>query len=294
MTTIDNLKRPEPQALASALEALAARFGNKFITSQAVREQHAHTTTWLPPQPPDAVVMAQETADIQDTVRICAKHGVPVIAFGTGTSLEGHVNAPAGGICIDLRDMNKVLEVHAEDLDCVIEPGVTRKALNEYLRDQGLFFPIDPGADASLGGMASTRASGTNAVRYGTMRENVLALKVVLANGEVMRTSRRARKSAAGYDLTRLMVGSEGTLGVITELTLKLHGIPEAISAGVCPFPSLEAACNATIATIQFGIPVARIELLDALMVKACNAYSKLSLPEQPLLLLEFHGSEAG
>ncbi len=216
----DDLKRPEPQALSSTLERLAARFGNRLITSQAVRDQHAHTTTWLPPQPPDAVVMAQETADIQDTVRICAEHGVPVIAFGTGTSLEGQVNAPAGGVCIDLRDMNKVLEVHAEDLDCVIEPGVTRKALNEHLRDQGLFFPIDPGADASLGGMAATRASGTNAVRYGTMRDNVLALKVVRGDGEIIKTGTRAKKSAAGYDLTHLFIGAEGTLGIIAELTI--------------------------------------------------------------------------
>src|ERR1700686_4929005 len=220
------------------MEALAARFGNRLNTSQAVRDQHAHTTTWLAPQPPDAVVMAQETPDVQDTVRICAKYGVPVIAFGTGTSLEGQVNAPAGGVCIDLRDMNRVLEVHAEDLDCVIQPGVTRKALNEHLRDQGLFFPIDPGADASLGGMAAARCSGTNAVRYGTMKDNVLAMNVVLANGELMTTSRRAKKSASGYDLTRLIVGAEGTLGVITELTLKLSGTPEAIASGVCPFPS--------------------------------------------------------
>jgi D-lactate dehydrogenase (cytochrome) len=293
MTISGNEKRPEPLALASAVEALAARFGNRLITSHAVREQHAHTTTWLPTQPPDAVVMAQETADIQDVVRICAKHTVPVIAFGTGTSLEGQVNAPAGGICIDLHDMNKVLAVHADDLDCVIQPGVTRKALNEHLRDQGVFFPIDPGADASLGGMASTRASGTNAVRYGTMKDNVLALKVVMANGEVMHTARRAKKSSAGYDLTRLIVGAEGTLGVITELTLKLAGIPEAIGAAVCPFPSVEAACNATILTIQSGIPVARIELLDTLQVKASNIYSKLTLPEQPMLVLEFHGTAA-
>jgi D-lactate dehydrogenase (cytochrome) len=287
-----NLPRPEPQALTAAIEALAARFGNRLVTSQAVRDQHAHTTTWLAPQPPDAVVMAQETADIQDVVRICATHRVPVIAFGTGTSLEGQINAPAGGVCIDLRDMNRVLEVHAEDLDCVIEPGVTRKALNEHLRDQGVFFPIDPGADASLGGMASTRASGTNAVRYGTMRENVLALKVVRADGEIITTGTRAKKSSAGYDLTHLFIGAEGTLGIICELTVKLRGIPETIAAAACSFKTVQGACQATIMAIQTGIPVARIELLNAEQVRACNAYSKLSLPETPLLLLEFHGSE--
>jgi D-lactate dehydrogenase (cytochrome) len=289
----NHLQRPEPAALARTLEALAARFGNRLITSQAVREQHAHTTTWLTPQPPDAVVMAEETPDIQDVVRICARHGVPVIAFGTGTSLEGQVNAPAGGICIDLRDMNKVLEVHAEDLDCVIQPGVTRKALNEHLRDQGLFFPIDPGADASLGGMASTRASGTNAVRYGTMRENVLALKVVRGDGEIIKTGTRAKKSSAGYDLTHLFIGAEGTLGIISELTIKLRGIPETIAAAACSFETVRGACQATILAIQTGIPVARIELLNAAQVRASNAYSKLTLPETPLLLLEFHGSEA-
>jgi D-lactate dehydrogenase (cytochrome) len=283
----------DPSALAAALEQFAARFGNRLVTSTAVREQHANTTTWVANEPPDAVVFPQSTPDVQDIVRICAAHGLPVIAFGTGTSLEGQVNAPYGGVCVDFRDMNRVLAVHAEDLDCVIEPGITRKALNEQLRDQGLFFPIDPGADASLGGMASTRASGTNAVRYGTMKDNVLALKAVLASGEVIKTAQRAKKSSAGYDLTRLFVGAEGTLGVITEITLRLHGIPEAIASGVCPFPSVEAACNATIATIQSGIPVARIELLDELQVKACNAYSKLTLPEQPMLFLEFHGSQA-
>ena len=273
-------RRGKSAAIDAAIGALLARFGNKVVTSEAVREQHGHTTTWIPNQPPDAVVFAASTGDVQDTVRICGQHRVPVIPFGTGTSLEGHVNAPFGGICIDVRDMNRVLAVHAEDLDCVIEPGITRKQLNEHLRDKGLFFPLDPGADASLGGMAATRASGTNAVRYGTMKDNVIALKAVLPNGEVLTTAQRAKKSSAGYDLTRLFVGSEGTFGVITELTLRLQGIPEAISAAVCAFPSVEAACNATIATIQSGIPVARIELLDELQVRACNAYSKLTLDE--------------
>jgi D-lactate dehydrogenase (cytochrome) len=289
-----NTTQRDPKAVAAVVEALAAKFGNRLVTSQAVREQHGNTTTWIENEPPDAVVFPQATADVQEIVRICAGHRVPVVPFGTGTSLEGQVNAPRGGVSIDFRDMNRVLAVNAQDLDCVVEPGITRKQLNEHLRDQGLFFPLDPGADASLGGMAATRCSGTNAVRYGTMKDNVLALKVVLANGELMTTARRAKKSSAGYDLTRLMIGSEGTLGVITELTLKLSGIPEAISAGVCPFPSVEAACNATIATIQSGIPVARIELLDELQVKATNLYSKLSLPEVPVLFVEFHGSPAG
>jgi D-lactate dehydrogenase (cytochrome) len=286
-------QKRDRKAVDGVIAALAAQFGNRLVTSQAVREQHGNTTTWIANQPPDAVVFPQTTEDVQQIVRLCAAARVPVIAFGTGSSLEGQVNAPRGGISLDFHDMNRVLSVHAEDLDCVVEPGVTRKQLNEYLRDQGVFFPIDPGADASLGGMAATRASGTNAVRYGTMRDNVLSLKVVLANGEVMTTASRAKKSSSGYDLTRLMVGSEGTLGIITELTLRLTGIPEAISAGICPFPSVEAACNATIMTIQSGIPVARIELLDELQVRASNMYSKLTLPETPLLLLEFHGSEA-
>jgi D-lactate dehydrogenase (cytochrome) len=286
--------RRGPKAIEAVVRALAARFGNRLVTSQAVREQHGNTVTWIANQPPDAVVYPQSTEDVQEIVRLCAAHRVPVIAFGTGTSLEGHVNAPFGGVSIDVRDMNRVLAVHAEDLDCVIQPGITRKALNEYLRDQGVFFPIDPGADASLGGMAATRCSGTNAVRYGTMKDNVLSLKVVMANGELMTTARRAKKSSAGYDLTRLMVGSEGTLGVITELTLKLAGIPEAISGGTCPFPSVEACCNAAILTIQSGIPVARIELLDALQVRAVNLHSKLGLRETPMLFLEFHGTEAG
>jgi D-lactate dehydrogenase (cytochrome) len=283
----------DPKAVEAAITALAATFGNRLVTSLAVRQQHGNTFTWIVNQPPDAVVFPQRADDVQQIVRICAGHRVPVIAFGTGTSLEGHVNAPRGGISIDMRDLNRVLAVHAEDLDCVVEPGVTRKQLNEHLRDQGLFFPIDPGADASLGGMAATRASGTNAVRYGTMKDNVLGLTAVLANGEVVTTGRRAKKSSAGYDLTRLLIGSEGTLGVITSLTLKLHGIPEAIAGGHCPFPSVEAACNATIMTIQSGIPVARIELLDEVQVRATNIYSKLSLPETPMLFVEFHGSPA-
>jgi D-lactate dehydrogenase (cytochrome) len=282
------------KAVETVIAALAAMMGNRLVTSRAVREQHASTLTWVGNQPPDAVVFPQTTEEVQEIVRLCAAERVPVIGFGTGTSLEGQVNAPQGGICLDFRDMNRLIAVHAEDLDCVVEPGMTRKRLNEQLRDQGVFFPIDPGADASLGGMAATRASGTNAVRYGTMKDNVLALKVVLANGEIMSTARRAKKSSAGYDLTRLIVGSEGTLGIITELTLRLAGIPEAISSGICPFPSVEAACNATIMTIQSGIPVARIELLDALQVQASNRYSKLSLPETPMLFLEFHGTEAG
>src|SRR5271169_5373820 len=289
----DQAQRRNPAAIAKAVRELTAAFGNRVVTSQAVREQHGNTLTWVPNQPPDAVVFPQNTADVQQIVRICAANGAPIIPFGVGTSLEGHINAPLGGVSVDFRDMNKMLAVHAEDLDCVVEPGITRKALNEQLRDQGLFFPIDPGADASLGGMAATRCSGTNAVRYGTMKDNVLAMKVVMPDGELMTTSRRAKKSSAGYDLTRLMVGSEGTLGLITELTLKLSGIPEAIASGVCPFPTIDAACEAAILTIQSGVSIARIELLDALQIKAVNAYSKLSLPEVPTLFVEFHGSDA-
>src|SRR5436305_5894300 len=231
----DPIARRDPAAVNAVIAALAAKFGNRLVTSQAVREQHGNTTTWIANEPPDAVVFPQATEDVQEIVRICAAHKVPVIPFGTGTSLEGHINAPYGGVSIDFRDMNRVLAVHSQDFDCVVEPGIARKALNEHLRDRGLFFPVDPGADASLGGMAATRCSGTNAVRYGTMKDNVLALKAVLANGEIVTTARRAKKSSAGYDLTRLFVGSEGTLGIITELTLRLAGIPEAISSGVCP-----------------------------------------------------------
>jgi D-lactate dehydrogenase (cytochrome) len=282
------------QAIDTVRQALGAMLGNRLVSSLAVRQQHANTLTWIDNQAPDLVVYPQTTEEVSAIVKLCAAHDVPVVPFGTGTSFEGHVNAPFGGVSVDTSMMKGIIAVHAEDLDCVIEPGVTRKMLNEHLRDVGLFFPIDPGADASLGGMTATRASGTNAVRYGTMKDNVLALKVVLPNGEVMTTSRRAKKSSAGYDLTRLFVGSEGTLGLITEITLKLQGIPEAISAGVCPFPSVKAACDATILTIQSGLPVARIELLDALQVRACNLYSKLTLAETPMLFVEFHGTDEG
>ncbi|UWR44412.1 FAD-binding oxidoreductase [Phaeobacter inhibens] len=278
----------------AAIDVLKQRFGEQLQIGQAIREQHGHTTTWITNQPPDAVVFPTSTDEVAEIVRTCADYGVPVIPYGTGTSLEGHVNAPAGGICVDMMRMDKILVVHAEDLDVVVQPGVTREQLNTYLRDQGLFFPIDPGANASLGGMAATRASGTNAVRYGTMKDNVLALEAVMADGGVIRTAQRAKKSSAGYDMTRLLVGSEGTLGLITELTLRLQGIPEAIRSARCAFRSVDDACRAVMMTIQYGIPVSRIELLDEMSVRAANAYSGLDLPEMPLLLLEFHGSEAG
>ena len=286
--------RPSPQTIETVTRALAAMVGNRLVTSQAVREQHGHTLTWTPNQPPDAVVFAQSTEDVAAIVTLCAQHGMPVIAYGTGTSLEGHVNAPYGGVCIDLSQMNALVAVHPEDLDCVVQPGITRKALNEQLRDTGLFFPIDPGADASIGGMTATRASGTNAVRYGTMKDNVLSLTVVLADGRVITTARRAKKSSAGYDLTRLFVGSEGTLGIVTEITLRLYGIPEAISAATCQFPTVKAACDTVIETIQSGIPIARIELVDELTVRSFNNYAKLGLVEAPMLFLEFHGTQAG
>jgi len=280
------------QGIEAVLGILKQTFGEKFQTGQSFREQHAHTTTYLPPQLPDGVVFVESSDDVQAVVKVCAAHKVPVIPFGVGSSLEGQVNATNGGISIDFSKMNRILEVNAEDLDCVVEPGVTREQLNIFLRDTGLFFPIDPGANASIGGMASTRASGTNAVRYGTMKDNVLSLTAVTANGEEIRTARRARKSSAGYDLTRLFVGAEGTLGVLTSVTLRLQGIPEKISGGVCGFPSIKAACDAVIMTIQLGIPVARIELLDAMQIRACNAYSGLTLEEKPTLFLEFHGTE--
>ena len=273
-----------------SIAVLKQRFGERLSASGAVREQHGHTTSWVPNQPPDAVIFVENAEEVGEIVRVCAAHRTPVIAFGTGSSLEGHLNAPAGGISVDLSRMNRIVAVHADDFDCVVEPGVTRKQLNTHLRDMGLFFPIDPGADASLGGMASTRASGTNAVRYGTMRDNVLNLTAVMPDGSVVKTANRAKKTSAGYDLTRLLIGAEGTLGIITELTLKLQGISQAISAAVCSFQSVEAACRAVITTIQYGIPIARIELLDELQVRACNNYSKLDLPESPALFLEFHG----
>ncbi|MCA0399535.1 MAG: FAD-binding protein [Proteobacteria bacterium] len=290
----ESLQRPSPETMAVVVAGLQRQFGNRCTLSEATRRQHAHTTTWLENQPPDIVVFPETTEEVQAIVRLCAAHRVPVIPFGSGSSLEGQLNAPLGGVSVDLSGMKKILAVNAEDLDCVVEPGVTRKELNEYLRSYGLFFPIDPGADATLGGMVATRASGTNAVRYGTMKDNVIALDVVTAEGEIVTTARRARKTSAGYDLTRLFVGAEGTLGIVTRITLKLSGLPEAVSAGSCPFPSIRAAADAVIMTIQTGIPVARIELLDEAQVKAVNVYSKLSLPEMPLLLVEFHGTEAG
>ncbi len=284
------IRNSTTQAVAEIKEAL----GDRLSTAPAVREQHGKDQTWAPGAPPDAVAFVRSTEEVQRVVSICSRHETPVIAYGTGTSLEGHFTAPFGGISVDLSALNEVLEVNAEDLDARVQAGVTRKALNTHLRDKGLFFPIDPGADASIGGMAATRASGTNAVRYGTMRENVLNLTAVMANGAVVKTANRAKKSSAGYDLTRLLVGSEGTLGIITEVGVRLYGIPESIAAGVCPFPSIDAACQAVIQTIQLGIPVARIELVDEEHVKAFNAYSKIDLKVAPTLFLEFHGTEAG
>jgi D-lactate dehydrogenase (cytochrome) len=286
-----SVRRPVPDAF---LEALGARFGDRCSRAQAVREQHGRDESPFDVPPPDAVVFCESTADVAAAVTLAAQYEVPVIPFGVGSSLEGHLLAVQGGISLDLQRMNEVLRVNAEDLTATVQPGVTRKQLNDAIKHLGLFFPIDPGADASLGGMAATRASGTNAVRYGTMRENVLALEVVTASGDVIRTGTRAKKSSAGYDLTRLMVGSEGTLGVITEVTLKLYPLPEAISAAICHFPSVAAAVDTTIQLIQLGVPIARVELLDANAVRAVNKHDKLGLRETPMLLMEFHGSAAG
>ncbi|AMT97496.1 MULTISPECIES: FAD-binding oxidoreductase [Psychrobacter] len=278
---------------STAIADLKIRFGQQLSTNTAVCEQHGHTMTWLANQPPDAVLTVQDKHDVAAAVEICNQHHMPVIAFGIGSSLEGQLNAPFGGLCIDMHAMDAILQVNNEDLTVTVQPGVTREQLNHYLRDTGLFFPIDPGANASIGGMVATRASGTNAVRYGTMKDVVLALEVVTANGDIVRTGTRAKKSAAGYDLTRLMIGSEGTLGIVTEITLKLFGISECIGSGICHFPTIEDACQAVMLTIQMCLPIARIELLDALQIKACNQYDNLSLTETPTLFVEFHGTEA-
>ena len=277
---------------SSLLEALRNLLGERLTTTRAIREHHGTDSSSYPVTQPDAVVFPANTEEVVAIVNACARDGIPMIPFGTGTSVEGHVLAASGGVCIDLSQMNRIVEINAGDLDAKVEPGVTRKELNAHLHGTGLFFPIDPGADASLGGMASTRASGTNAVRYGTMRENVLGATVVLADGRVIRTGGRARKSAAGYDLTRLFVGAEGTLGIITELTLRLYPIPDGMSAAVCAFPTVTAAVDSVIHAIQCGIPVARVELLDTLTVTAINRYSKLALREAPTLWYEFHGTE--
>jgi len=280
--------------IQTAIDVLRQRFGDRLTVNQTIRDRHGTDESYHAPKAPDAVVFPQTTDDVIDIVNICRDHRTPIIPFGVGTSLEGHIAALHGGVCVDLGQMNAVLSVNPEDLDVTVEPGVTRKQLNEYLRDTGLFFPIDPGADATIGGMTATRASGTNAVRYGTMRENVLSLGVLLPDGRYIRTGKRARKSSAGYDLTRLFVGSEGTLGVITDVTLRLYGIPETISAAICSYPTVDAAVQTTILTIQSGVPIARIELVDEVQMQALNKFSDLGLAEQPTLFFEFHGTAAG
>ncbi|MCU6434759.1 FAD-binding protein [Undibacterium sp. Jales W-56] len=284
-----SIKKPLPDELLQALKNLLE---DRYSTALAVREHHGRDESSYDAMPPDVVVYAHTTGEVAAIARLCHHYQVPMIPYGAGSSLEGHILALRGGVTIDLSQMNQMVAVHAEDLTATVQAGVTRKQLNLEIKDSGLFFPIDPGADASIGGMAATRASGTNAVRYGTMRDNVLALTVVSADGRIIQTGSRAKKSAAGYDLTRLFVGSEGTLGIITEVTVKLYPLPEAISAAVCSFPSAVDAVNAVIQTIQMGVPVARVEFLDENGVRAINAYDKLSLPEKPLLLFEFHGSQ--
>ncbi len=283
--------RPVPAAM---LQALRARFGERCSTAAAVREQHGRDESVYAATPPEVVLFCESTADVAAAVQLAHEHAVPVIPFGIGSSLEGHVLAVQGGVTLDVSRMDRVLRIDTADLTVTVQPGVTREQLNREIKDTGLFFPIDPGANATLGGMSATRASGTNAVRYGTMRENVLGLEVVTATGEVMRTGTRAKKSSAGYDLTRLFVGSEGTLGVFTEITLKLYPLPEAVSAAICHFPNVDAAVRSTIQIIQMGVPIARCELLDANAIRGVNLYAKLGLREQPMLLMEFHGSEAG
>lgn len=283
------VRRPLP---AELLATLSERFGDRLQTGEAICLEHGQSETHFAPMPPDAVVFAQSTDDVVAVVHACRQHGVPIIPYGAGTSVEGNTLAVHGGVSLDLSRMTRIVAVHAEDFDCVVEAGVRREQLNEYLRDQGLFFPIDPGANATLGGMASTRASGTNAVRYGTMKDAVLGLTAVTADGKVIRTSRRARKSAAGYDLTRLLVGSEGTLAIITEVTLRLHAIPEAISAATCSFETIAGAVDTVVQSIQLGIPLARVEILDDMQIRAVNRWSKMDLPELTTLFFEFHGSE--
>ncbi len=277
-----------------AMEELKSLLRDRLDTSTSVRTHHSQDESFHQAALPNAVAFPKSTSEVSEIVRVCMRHHMPIIPFGTGTAMEGGINAYSGGLCIDMSLMNKVLRVSAEDMDCTVQAGVTRKQLNEYLRDQGMFFPVDPGADASIGGMAATRASGTNAVRYGTMREAVLALTVVMPDGKIVKTSSRARKSAAGYDLTRLYVGSEGTLGVICEITLRLHAIPQAISAAICDFELLAGAVDTVIQTIQMGVPIARIELLDSVAIDAVNHYSQTHYPLRPHLFMEFHGTEAG
>ncbi len=286
---MDNARKGASQAV----DRLRETFGDRVSTGDAFRAQHGHTTSYIPNQPPDAVFAPLSIQEIQKAVAICGSERFPIIPFGAGTSLEAQLNAPHGGLSLDLSQLNNIVQVNADDLDCIVQPGVTRNQLNAYLRSSGLFFPIDPGADASLGGMASTRASGTNAVRYGTIKQNVLALKVVLPNGDLVATGNRARKSSAGYDLTSLFVGAEGTLGIIAELTVRVYGLPDKIVSGTCNFPTIENAVRTVIETIQMGLPVARIELMDPLSLRAVNLHSGLSLPERPTLFFEFHGSPA-
>jgi D-lactate dehydrogenase (cytochrome) len=277
----------------TAIAILRQRFGDRLQTGEAIRRQHANTLTWLENQPPDAVIWVESAEEVREVVRVASEHRAPIIPFGAGTSLEGHVNAPQGGLSLDFSRMNRILSVNERDLDCVVQPGVSRRQLNDHLRDLGLFFPVDPGAEeATIGGMASTRASGTTALRYGTMRENVLNVTAVMADGSFVKTAQRARKSAAGYDLTRLMVGAEGTLGLIIELTVRLYGIPELILSAVCPFRTLEGACNTVISSMQLGLGVARMEVVDDAAIYAVNKYAKLGLEEAPTLFLEFHGTD--